>query len=94
MAATVILSKFNCQILDTQQATTLHGSQLDHLLVSNALLSSVQLTADWEVPCKPHCGLALTLSCDSPDVEVQQLQRFPPIGKVHSLPQCWTSFHE
>ena len=58
MAATVILSKFNCQILDTQQATTLHGSQLDYLLVSNALLSSVQLTAaDWEVPGNRTVGL-------------------------------------
>ena len=46
------------------------------------------------MPWKLHCGLAVTLSCDTPDVEVQQLQRFPPIGKVFALPQCWSIFHE
>ena len=88
------MSKFQCQIVDTGAPTTLQGSQLDYLLVSNVLVSSIQLQPEWEAPWKPHCGLAVTLSCDTPDVEVQQLQRFPPIGKVHTLPQCWSTFHE
>ena len=94
LAATVIQSKFKAQILDTQCSTTLHGAQLDYLLVSRQLASSLTLTADWDVPWKPHCALAITFQCDHIAVPVQQLQRFPPIGKTFQLPAMWTSFWE
>ena len=50
LAATVIMSNFQFQIVDTGAPTTLHGSQLDYLLVSNVLVSSIQLQTEWEVP--------------------------------------------
>ena len=86
LAATVIQSKFKAQILDTHCSTTLQGAQLDYLLVSRQLASSLTLTADWDVPWKPHCALAITFQCDHIAVPVQQLQRFPPIGKTFQLP--------
>ena len=79
VAATVIMSKFNCQIIDTEGPNYL------------AWLS-VGLSAGVQRIGKPHCGLAVALTRDYAEVEVQQLQRFPPIGKVHALPQCWTTW--
>ena len=79
LATTVIQNKFKASILDTGDPTTLHGSHIDFLLVSNALIGSVKLEACWEVPWRPHCALQLLLDCDQPAQPVLQLQRFPPI---------------
>ena len=45
LAATVIQSKFKAAIMDTGGSTTLQGSQLDYLLVSNSLVGSLALEA-------------------------------------------------
>ena len=34
------------------------------------------------------------LDCVQPPLKVQQLQRFPPIGRTFQLPHQWTSFAE
>ena len=81
-------------LVDTGGCTTLQGSQLDFLLVSNSLQSAVRLEACWDVPWRPHCALQVYLDCDQPAQEVQQLQRFPPIGHTFQLPHQWTSFQE
>ena len=94
LAATVIQSKFKAEILDTQGPTTLQGSQLDFLLVSSTLAPCLQVQANWDAPWKPHCALDVTFNCDYAAVSVQQLQRFPPIGRTHPLPATWTSFWE
>ena len=94
LAATVIQSKFKAAILDTGGSATLQGSQLDFLLVSNSLVGSLQVKASWEVPWKPHCAIEVSFDCTQPALAVQQLQRFPPIGRTFQLPHPWTSFPE
>ena len=94
LAATVIQSRFRAEIMDTKGPTTLQGAQLDYLLVSNSLVQSITVAANWEVPWKPHCALEVTFNCDYAAIPVQQLQRFPPIGNTHALPAAWTSFWE
>ena len=85
LAATVIQSKFKAHIVDTGGSTTLQGSQLDFLLVSNSLQTAVRLEACWDVPWRPHCALQVYLDCDQP----AQLQQFPPIGRTFQLPHQW-----
>ena len=94
LAATVIQSRFKAQIISPDGSTTLQGSMIDYLLVSQALASCVSLHVDWDVPWKPHCGLMVDLHCDQAEIQVQQLQRFPPIGRTMQLPASWTSFWE
>ena len=60
LAATVIMSKFQCQIVDSENPPHFKG------------LNSIIC---WSV------ALAVTLSCDMPDVEVQQLHDFHPLAK-------------
>ena len=43
---------------------------------------------------KPHCGIFVELNCERAAVSVQQLQRFPPIGRTFQMPTNWTSFWE
>lgn len=74
------------QKLWLQGSTTLQGGQLDYLLVSKSIASSVTAQADWEVAWKPH---AFTFNCAHSVVPVQQLQRFPPFGRTFQLPAFW-----
>ena len=94
LAATTIPSKFRAQILATPGPTTLQGSQLDFILASTSIASALRLEADWEVPWKPHCALALHFDCAQAAVAVQQLQRFPPITRNYHPKHLWTSFTE
>ena len=94
LAATNIPSKFRAQILATQGPTTLQGSHLDFVLASTSIAGALRLEANWEVPWKPHCALALQFDCGHAAQPVQQLQRFPPISRNYNPQQLWTSFAE
>ena len=87
-------AKFRAQILATPGPTTLQGSHLDFILASTSIASALRLEADWEVPWKPHCALALQFDCAQAAVPVQQLQRFPPITRNYHPKHLWTSFNE
>ena len=63
LAATVIQSRFKALILNAQGSTTLQGSMIDYL-VSESLVSSLTVRADWDVPWKPHCGILVDLNCE------------------------------
>ena len=94
LAATHIPSKFRAQILATQGPTTLQGSHLDFVLASTSIAGALRLEANWEVPWKPHCALALQFDCGHAAKPVLQLQRFPPISRNYNPQQLWTSFAE
>ena len=74
--------------------TTLQGSHLDFILASTSIASALRLEANWEVPWKPHCALALQFDCSQAALPVQQLQRFPPVTRNYHPKNLWTSFTE
>ncbi|CAE7231070.1 unnamed protein product [Symbiodinium sp. CCMP2456] len=53
----------SCRLIATGEITCTQGSgnELDFVLVSRSIESAVTLTADWQVPWKPHAALRLTI---------------------------------
>lgn len=94
LAATVIQSKFKAQILSTSGPTTLQGSAIDYVLASQSIAGHLTVRADWDAPWKPHCGICVEFNCEQTAVAVQQLQRFPPIGRTFQLPGNWSFWED
>ena len=94
LAATVIQSKFKAHIRASEGPTTLQGSHLDYLLVSNELAGAISLENVWDVPWRPHCALIAMFTCQNQAIPVQQLRTFPPNGRALSAEIPWTDFPE
>ena len=94
LAATVIQSKFKAHIRASEGPTTLEGSQLDFLLISNELAGAISFENVWDVPWRPHCALNVKFTCQNQAIPVQQLRTFPPIGRALSAEIPWTDFPE
>ena len=89
---TKILDKAEGIILRTGKETTLQGSEIDWGFISKNYAPIATMESDWDVPCRPHCRLHVSLDAGFDKIKVRQLIKYPPIQKMTAMQWPWSAF--
>jgi hypothetical protein len=79
LQATNLLEMLGGRLLCTDEPTLDQGGRLDFAIARKSMESLVSISAEWDVPWKPHACLSLTVRADLSNTRMPQLTRFRPI---------------
>ena len=89
LMATTMNTVMQVQVVATEEETRNTGNELGWALVTNQISPDIKVTANWEVPFKPHAQLLFHLNKTLEPIAVNQLTRFNPAPKMENPTREW-----